>query len=130
MNDLLDDFGNGYDGLLERLDVRLDVQRAVLTASVVLRVARWDANVPVQWVSLQLEFTSLERVRLRPDFLQGGGCVLYDGARLVRSEGSNRCTLNLDPGAAWKVTGRPKPDDESTALLVGECLVTVKELDA
>ncbi|MCU0694950.1 MAG: hypothetical protein MUC96_00320 [Myxococcaceae bacterium] len=130
MKDLLDEFGNGFDGLVDRLEVRVERHRALLTASVVLHVARWESGLPVSWVALELEFTRLDSVTLRPDFLQGGGGVLYDGAMLVRSDDGNRFTLNLDPGTAWKATGRPKPEDQSSALLVGQCLWRMAELDA
>lgn len=122
--DLLSDYQHGYDGVVEALTVQLDRETTKLTARVVLKVVRIADGVE-RWFRVDIHFSEVEKVQLRPDWLGGGGAVLYDGAKLDWDAGSRRGRLNLDPGVAWAVGQPQKPEEASSALIVGDCDVEI-----
>lgn len=129
MIDILEEYQNGYDAVVEVLSIELDVRRAEMSARVVLRAVNTNGATE-RWARISVRFSKIELVRLGHDWLQGGGAVLYDGGTLHWSVESATAVLNLDPGVAWKATGQGKPTEASTALLSGSCEIDVEELHA
>jgi hypothetical protein len=125
MEDFLAEYENAYDGKVDLLEVGLNVEGAAIQARVVVRAAKWRLGVPAEWFRIGIVFSKIELVRIGQEWLEGGGCVLYDGARLLNL-GLGRAVLNLDPGAAWRATGVLKPEGESAALFVGQCELSIE----
>ncbi|MDP3232521.1 MAG: hypothetical protein Q8N26_07075 [Myxococcales bacterium] len=129
MTDILEQYQNGYDAVVEMLLIELDVPRAAMRASVVFRAVR-VTRAREHWVRIQVRFSKLEVVRLGHEWLEGGGAILYDGGTLNWSEESATAVLNFDPGVAWRATGQQKPTEASSALLSGSCEITIEEIPA
>lgn len=127
MTDFLEDFNNGYDGVVEVLTIETDATDCVMRGRSVLRVVRGEGR-SAEWFRIRLDFTDLETVQLNKGWLEGGGGVLYDGATLTSRPDSRIATLNLDPGVAWKLTGSLKPLRDSRALISGTCILVVTKL--
>lgn len=98
--DLLQQHQNGYDGVL--VSMRLSVTDGAVRCACRLRVVSVDGRLE-SWSTVRVLVSRVESFRLDESALEGGGGVLYNGARLFASS-DGRVALDLDPGVAWLTT--------------------------
>lgn len=120
-HDVLAEYENGYDGLLKLFSVHLSDHADRLEGAVELDVTS-TIQGSMAWFRVRVEFAEISRMSMHTQFFVGGGRVLYNGAKLIKSKSSDMLTLDLDPGVAWRTSGAPSP---ASCVLVGRGTVTV-----
>ncbi len=119
--DLLSDFQNGYDGVLEDFSLSLKPGNDGVVVSARLRAVKVNGSEET-WYSVVVTFDIVSEVRVGSAWFVGGGAVLYDGGRLLRGEDGS-LVLDLDPGVAWAATGEKNVN--SDFLVVGHGKVEI-----
>lgn len=120
--DLLVPHQNGFDGRLISMSLRLKPDAPCLEASVGLQVVATDEGGRESWHRVAIELTSLSFLRVSEEWFVGGGCVLYNGGRLLLSGETGDVVLDLDPGVAWLSPSGVR--HESSFLMRGKGSVT------
>ena len=103
-SELPDDFliphQNGYDGVLTSAQFRVNIKTECLEATVEFQVVSIIADRE-HWHRIRVEFVNVAFCRISDNWFVGGGCVLYNGGRLLSSLRGGKVVLDLDPGVAW-----------------------------
>jgi hypothetical protein len=120
--DLLGEFQNGYDGVLEEVSLTLNPRNDGVVVTAKLRAVKVNGSEET-WYSIVVAFGVVSEVRIGSSWFVGGGAVLYDGGRLLQGEDGS-LVLDLDPGAAWAATGERNMNSDFLVVGLGKAEIS------